>query len=115
VTGLADRHAYPDGTAPRLTEDQIDELATSVPAWSVEDGKLTREVQVQNFRAALALVNRLGEIAEHENHHPDLCVHGWNHVRIELYTHTAHGISENDFIMAAKFDRVISAFSNPSG
>jgi len=107
VTDLAERHAFPDGTAPRLTEDQIDELSKSVPNWSVKDGKLVREVQVKNFRAALALVNTLGEIAEEENHHPDLLIHGWNHVRIELYTHTAHGISENDFILAAKFDHVI--------
>lgn len=108
MTDLAQRHAFPDGTAPQLAADQIEELAKRVPDWSVEDGKLTREVQTKNFRAALALVNALGEIAEDENHHPDLLIHGWNHVRIELYTHTAHGISENDFIMAAKFDRLIS-------
>lgn len=108
MTDLAQRHAFPDGTAPRLAEDQIEELTKRVPDWSVEDGKLTREVQTKNFREALALVNALGEIAEEENHHPDLLIHGWNHVRIQLYTHTAHGISENDFIMAAKFDRLIS-------
>lgn len=106
---LASRHAAPDGTAPRLTSETIGELATHIPDWSVENDKLVREVQVKNFRAALALVNALGEIAEEENHHPDLLIHGWNHVRIELYTHTAQGLSENDFIMAAKFDRVIPA------
>jgi 4a-hydroxytetrahydrobiopterin dehydratase len=109
MTELAERHAAPDGTAPRLSDEQVEELAKSVPAWSVEDGKLVRDVQVKNFRAALAVVNALGEIAEEENHHPDLSIHGWNHVRIELSTHTAHGLSENDFILAAKFDRLISA------
>src|SRR4051794_18912595 len=104
---LAQRHAAPDGTAPRLPDTQVEELAKQVPDWSVENERLTREVQVKNFRAALALVNAIGEIAEEENHHPDLLIHGWNHVRIELYTHTAQGISENDFIMAAKFDRLI--------
>jgi 4a-hydroxytetrahydrobiopterin dehydratase len=107
MTDLAQRHAAPDGTAPRLTEERIEELAKSVTGWSVEDGKLAREIQVKNFQAALALVNALGKIAEEENHHPDLLIHGWNHVRIELYTHTAHGLSENDFILAAKFDRLI--------
>jgi len=109
MTDLAQRHAAPDGTAPRLTDDQVEDLAQQVPGWSVEDGKLTREVKVKNFREALALVNALGEVAEEENHHPDLLIHGWNHVRIELYTHTAHGLSENDFIMAARFDRLIPA------
>src|SRR5947209_9465204 len=109
MTDLAQRHAAPDGTAPRVTDDQVEDLAQQVPGWSVEDGKLTREVKVKNFREALALVNALGEVAEEENHHPDLLIHGWNHVRIELYTHTAHGLSENDFIMAARFDRLIPA------
>lgn len=107
MTDLAQKHPAADGTAPRLTDDQVEELAQHVPAWSVQDGKLTREVQVKNFREALALVNALGEVAEGENHHPDLLIHGWNHVRVELYTHTAHGLSENDFIMAAKFDQLI--------
>jgi|SRR5947209_4004629 len=106
---LAQRHAAPDGTAPRLTEAEGDELAKQVPDWSIEDGKLTRDVQVKNFRAALALVNALGEIAEEQNHHPDLLIHGWNHLRIEFSTHTAHGLSENDFILAAKFDRLLPA------
>ena len=107
MTDLAQRHVAPDGTAPLLAADQIDELAKSVSDWSVEEGKLTREVKVKNFRAALALVNALGELAEAENHHPDLLIHGWNRVRVELSTHTAHGLTENDFIMAAKFDRLI--------
>lgn len=109
MSDLASKHAAPDGTAPKLTEDETKELAKEVPGWSVKDGKLIREVLVKNFRAALAMINALGEIAEKENHHPDLLIHGWNHVRIELYTHTAQGLSENDFILAAKFDQVIPA------
>lgn len=104
---LARRHAWPDGTAPRLTQDQVEELTSQAPGWSVEDGKLTREVKLKSFREALALVNALGEVAEEENHHPDLLIHSWNRVRIELYTHTAQGLSENDFIMAAKFNPLI--------
>ena len=107
MADLAQRHPAADGTAPRLSESRVMELAQQVPDWAVEDGKLVRDVQVKNFRAALALVNAVGEAAEEENHHPDLLIHGWNHVRIELYTHTARGLSENDFIMAARFDRLI--------
>lgn len=109
MADLAQQHAAPDGTAPRLSDDQTQVLMRQVPGWSVRDGKLTRDVQVKDFRAALRLVNAIGEVAEEENHHPDLLIHQWNHLQIELYTHTAHGISENDFIMASKFDRLLPA------
>lgn len=109
MSELASKHAISDGTVPRLTEDEAKALAKELPRWSVEDDNLVREVRVKNFRAALALINTLGEIAEEENHHPDLLIHRWNHVRIELYTHTVQGLSENDFILAAKFERVLPA------
>lgn len=107
MADLPEQHAAPNGEAPRLTEEQIEQLKKRVPGWSVTDGRLTRDVTVKNFREALKLVNALGEIAEVENHHPDLLIHRWNHVRIELYTHTAEGLSENDFILAAKFSEAI--------
>jgi 4a-hydroxytetrahydrobiopterin dehydratase len=107
MASLADRHAAADGTAPRLSDEQAHALLAQLPDWQIVDEKLTRDLQVKNFRAALALVNSIGEVAEEQNHHPDLCIHGWNKVEIELYTHTAHGLSENDFIMAAKFDRLL--------
>jgi 4a-hydroxytetrahydrobiopterin dehydratase len=106
---LADKHAAADGTAPRLGGERVNELKAQLPGWEVVDGKLRRDVQVKNFRAAVALVNSIAEVAEEQNHHPDLCIHGWNKVKIELYTHTADGLSENDFIMAAKFNRLLPA------
>lgn len=106
---LADRHAAPDGTAPRLADANIQELLPETPGWSAESGRLVREVTVKNFKEALATVNRVGEIAEAENHHPDICILRWNHVRLELYTHTADGISENDFILAAKFNEFLGS------
>jgi 4a-hydroxytetrahydrobiopterin dehydratase len=63
-------------------------------------------VKLKNFRAALDLVNRIGEIAESEGHHPDLSIHGWNRVRVDLVTHSIGGLSENDFILAAKISRL---------
>lgn len=108
MSSLADQHAAPDGTAPRLTDEQIQRLLPEVPGWNVEDGKLVREMTVGNFQAALDLVNEVGRLAEEENHHPDLCILAWNHVRIALYTHTAGGLSQNDFIMAAKFSKLFN-------
>jgi 4a-hydroxytetrahydrobiopterin dehydratase len=105
MTELAQRRCVPceQGTPP-LHEDEIESMLLQVPNWSVENGKLARDVKVRNFKEALALVNRIGEIAEAENHHPDICIHSWNHVRIELYTHSIGGLSDNDFILAAKID-----------
>jgi len=107
MTDLAQQHAAADGVAPPLSEEDIQEKLPLVPGWTVENGKLIRDITVKNFRQALDLVNRIGEIAEEQNHHPDIAIHGWNHVRLELYTHTAHGISDNDFIMAAKFSQIL--------
>lgn len=106
---LAEQHAAPDGTAPRLTEQEVLELLAKVPGWRRDGDKLSRTVKVKDFRAALLLVNAVGELAEEQNHHPDLLIHRWNRVRIELYTHTANGLSLNDFILAAKFDRILPA------
>jgi 4a-hydroxytetrahydrobiopterin dehydratase len=106
---LAGMHAAADGTAPRLSDERVNEMKAQLPGWEVVDGKLSRGVQLKNFRAAVALVNSIAELAEEQNHHPDLCIHGWNKVKIELYTHTADGLSQNDFIMAAKFNRLLPA------
>jgi 4a-hydroxytetrahydrobiopterin dehydratase len=76
-----------------------------VPGWGIGDGKLTRDVKVKNFKEALALVNNIGDLAEQENHHPDICIHSWSRVKIELYTHSINGLSDNDFILAAKINR----------
>ncbi len=108
MTDLAGRHTLPDGTAPRLSDAQVEQLMPEVPGWQVESGKLTREVQVKNFREALVLVNGIGQIAEQQNHHPDISIIRWNYVRVELYTHTVEGLTENDFIMAAKFAEVLA-------
>lgn len=109
MSDLAERHAHPDGTAQRLSDEEIEEARPQIPEWQIADGKLTRDIRLRDFGAALALVNRIGAIAEQENHHPDILMYSWNRVRLELYTHTASGITENDLIMAAKFNRVIDS------
>jgi 4a-hydroxytetrahydrobiopterin dehydratase len=105
---LASRRCVPcTGATPRLTDAQIEEMRAGLPEWEMRDGKLTRDVRVKNFGAALALVNTVGEIAEAEGHHPDLCIHSWNRVRIDLSTHVIRGLSDNDFILAAKINEVV--------
>ncbi|MGH2444162.1 MAG: 4a-hydroxytetrahydrobiopterin dehydratase [Chloroflexota bacterium] len=103
MTELAERRCVAcEGGAEPLSAEQVGDLARQVPAWTVREQTLVREITVKNFKAALALVNSIGAVAEQENHHPDIAITGWNHVKIELTTHAMGGLSENDFILAAK-------------
>lgn len=83
-------------------------MVQEVPGWETDsEGKLTRNITLANFKEALALVNKIGELAEQEGHHPDLTIHGWNQVRIELYTHSIKGLSDKDFMLAAKINQLL--------
>lgn len=91
---------------PRLEPDEVEFLATEVPTWSVEPLRMHRDFEFDDFEAALAFVNEVGALAEREGHHPDLLLHRYRHVRVTLYTHFVDGLTMNDFILAAKVDRV---------
>lgn len=71
----------------------------------IDDHHLTKQFKFPDFRSALAFVNKVGEIAESEGHHPDITL-GWGKVSIMLWTHAAGGLTENDFILAAKIDQL---------
>ena len=72
--------------------------------WTLEDDMIVRELQFDDFAAAVAYVNRVAAVAETHNHHPDMLVHGWNKVKLSLTNHAAGGLTEIDFDMAARFD-----------
>jgi 4a-hydroxytetrahydrobiopterin dehydratase len=95
------------GTPP-LDQAAIESLLPKVPGWAVEESAghpmLTRTYKFKGFMPAVALVNVIAPIAEAEGHHPDLLV-GWGYVTVHLWTHAAGGLTENDFIMAAKVDQ----------
>jgi 4a-hydroxytetrahydrobiopterin dehydratase len=93
------------GGVPPLGPDQIALLLSRTRHWDVEHGHhLTRTFKFVDFARALAFVNQVGAIAEEEGHHPDIYL-SWGKVRVELWTHKIDGLSENDFIVAAKIDR----------
>ena len=94
------------GTPP-LEESKINELLKEIPAWTLKVGHLHKKFKFKNFAEAIKFVNAVAEIAEHEGHHPDFCVH-YNKIEIELWTHAINGLSENDFIVAAKIDKIKS-------
>jgi 4a-hydroxytetrahydrobiopterin dehydratase len=87
----------------RLADEQIDSnLASS--RWRREGESIVREWELADFAEAIAFVNRVAEAAEAANHHPDIHLHGWNKVRLELSTHSEGGLTQSDFDMAARID-----------
>lgn len=72
--------------------------------WRREGQTIVRDLALDDFAAAIAFVNRVAEAAEAANHHPDILVHGWNKVRLTLSTHSAGGLTEADFALAASLD-----------
>ena len=94
------------GGVPPLNAEQIAELVPHVPEWRVVgEHHLAREFTFKNFKEALAFVDRVGAIAEEQNHHPDVFL-AWGKVKIEIWTHKINGLTESDFIFAAKVDRL---------
>jgi 4a-hydroxytetrahydrobiopterin dehydratase len=88
-----------------LAEEQIQQqLAGS--EWARDGGRIVREYKLADFAAAIAFVNRVAELAQAANHHPDILVHGWNKVRLTLSTHSQGGLTEADFQLAAQIDRL---------
>ena len=107
MSGLAGKTCTPcSGDVPALEGAQIEELRRQVPGWEVVEGHhLRREFRFGTFREALDFVNRVGEIAEDQGHHPDIGF-GWGHAEVTVFTHAIDGLTENDFILAAKVDEI---------
>lgn len=94
------------GTPP-LDEPQITKYKLQIEAsWNVAEKLLSRDFKFEDFKEALNFINEVGVIAEEEGHHPDIHLTGYNNVKIELSTHAISGLSENDFILAAKIDQL---------
>jgi 4a-hydroxytetrahydrobiopterin dehydratase len=107
MSGLADRTCEPcSGDVPALEGPELEELRRQVPDWDVVEGHhLMRKFRFTSFREALDFVNRVGEIAEEQGHHPDVAF-GWGYAEVTVFTHAIDGLTENDFILAAKVDRL---------
>jgi len=104
---LADKKCVPcKGGMPPLTGAELKKLHHHVPKWTVEnEHHIQREFQFPDFRQALNFVNQVGELAEEQGHHPDILL-AWGKAGITLWTHKINGLSESDFVMAAKIDRL---------
>jgi 4a-hydroxytetrahydrobiopterin dehydratase len=105
---LASKSCVPcKGGTPPLPPSERDRLLTELGGgWQVENGHhLSKEYRFKNFVEALAFTNRVGEVAEREGHHPDIYL-AWGKVRITVWTHAIDGLTESDFVLAAKTDAV---------
>jgi 4a-hydroxytetrahydrobiopterin dehydratase len=106
---LADRRCVPcEGGVQALNREQTNSLLEAVPSWKpAADGRSIRcEWRVKDFATALDFFHRIARIAEDQDHHPDLHLTGYRNVAVELSTHAIRGLSENDFILAAKIDHL---------
>jgi len=97
-----------EGGVDKLTSAQAQEQLGVLAAWSLTDDgrRIRKDWEVKNFRAGMDFLNRVAEVAEQEGHHPDVHLEGYRHVWIEIWTHAIGGLSENDFILAAKIDQL---------
>ena len=95
------------GGVPPLTRAEAESYLGETPQWRLGDAatQIDREFSFKDFKAALGFVDQLGALAEKEGHHPDITF-GWGYAKVVLYTHKIHGLHQNDFIMAAKIDRL---------
>jgi 4a-hydroxytetrahydrobiopterin dehydratase len=109
MTELAKKHCEvcKPGMQP-LSEPDAQALKTQIPAWSCESNKhVTREFKFSNFRDAFGFVTRVCLLAESEGHHPDVEL-GWGRANVSFRTHVAGGLTQNDFVMAAKVDELVA-------
>ena len=87
----------------KLSGEEIESALADLNDWEVENDNLKKHFEFGNFSEALAFVNRVGAIAERLDHHPDV-LFGWGYAEIDIYTHAIDGLTESDFILAAKID-----------
>ena len=104
MSDLAQKRCVPcEGGTPPLGKTEAEKLLAQLDRWSLSDKWITKEFSFKNFVAAMQFVNRVADVAEDEGHHPDIHTH-YNRVRFDIWTHAIGGLSENDFIVAAKID-----------
>ena len=109
MNDLTKKHCVPcEGGMPPLTVDKEDELLKEIPGWLLlrdATHMIRRQFKFKDFKEAMAFVNKVADIAESEDHHPDITIN-YSRVNLELFTHAVDGLSENDFILAAKINKL---------
>jgi len=94
-----------EGGISPLNRDESEKLRAQTPLWELDEDHISRTFKFSNFIEAMSFANSVADIAEQQNHHPDLHI-SWGKVRVVLSTHSINGLSINDFIVAAKIDKL---------
>jgi 4a-hydroxytetrahydrobiopterin dehydratase len=89
-----------------LSDNEINEKLKEIPGWAFRENSIDKEFQLKDFKSALDFVNRIGGEAEKMDHHPDIFMHSWNKVKITISTHSAGGVTLNDFNLAKKIEEI---------
>ncbi len=92
------------GNRTRLNEEQINQRLAGVSDWRREGDEIVRDVKFTDFKSAMAFVNRVADEAEALDHHPDILIHGWNNVRLNVMTHSEGGLTAMDFQLAQRIN-----------
>ena len=92
------------GNRTRLNEEQINQRLADVSDWRREGDEIVRDVKFTDFKSAIAFVNRVADEAEALDHHPDILIHGWNNVRLNVMTHSEGGLTAMDFQLAQRIN-----------
>jgi len=94
-----------EGLIYKLKPAEIKKNLFQIKEWKVKENKLFKEYKFPNFKSSLFFVNKLGKIAEQQGHHPNISF-TWGKVEVTIYTHAVNGLTINDFILAAKYDKI---------
>lgn len=107
MTDLASRECVPcRGGVPPMSGPEVQKFLAELDGWeAVENHHLRKTFAFKDFREALDFVNRIGELSEEQGHHPDICF-GWGRAEVTIWTHKINGLTESDFILAAKIDKL---------
>ena len=112
MSDLADKKCIPcEGNIPSFDITEIHKYLKKVDGWDVKSDEdknyyLIKNFKFKNFKESLNFTNKVGEIAEQENHHPDISF-GWGYCNIKIFTHAIKGLHESDFVLAAKVDKIV--------
>ena len=104
MSAIPDRCEPCSGNTPPLSDAAVEATLRDVPTWRLVEGRIHRRFRLKDFRAALAWVNRVGMLAEEQDHHPDIRIESYCEVELRLWTHVIGGLSINDFVLARKID-----------
>ncbi len=107
MTKLSENKCVPcEGGTPPLSGEKVAEYLPKVESWMLKETTIEKTFKFKDFKEALEFVNKVAKVAEEEGHHPDINLHNYKLVTLTLTTHAAKGLTDNDFIMAAKINEL---------